>query len=150
MGLSNSSVGKESTCNAGDPSPMPGSGRSAGEGVGYPVQWDSFVAQLVRNSPAKWETLVWFPGEEDLLEKGEATHSSIWPREFQGLYSPWGHKESDTTEPLSLSIKVCSTVLVRFLFHIYENSDTLKHSGQCTSYEYPISMCTYSKNNYNN
>ena len=58
MGFPNSSVGKESTCNAGDPSLMPGSGRSSGEGVGYPLQysWASLVAQLVRNPLAKWET----------------------------------------------------------------------------------------------
>ena len=58
MGFPNSSVGKESTCNAGDPSLMPGSGRSAGEEVGYPLQysWASLVAQLVRNPLAKWET----------------------------------------------------------------------------------------------
>ena len=41
-----SSVGKESTCNAGDPGSIPGLGRSAGEGVGYPLQysWTSLVA----------------------------------------------------------------------------------------------------------
>jgi len=44
-----SSVGKESACNAGDPGSIPGSGRSAGEGIGYPLQysWASLVAQLV-------------------------------------------------------------------------------------------------------
>ena len=46
------------------------------------------------------------PGLEDPLEKGKATHSSIWPGEFPGLYSPWGHKESDTTERLSLHFKL--------------------------------------------
>ena len=47
-----SSVGKESTCNAGDPSLIPGLGRSAGEGIGYPLQhsWASLVAQLVQDS----------------------------------------------------------------------------------------------------
>ena len=47
-----SSVGKESTCNAGDPGLIPESGRSAGEGIGYPLQysWASPVAQLVKNS----------------------------------------------------------------------------------------------------
>ena len=40
------------------------------------------------------------PGLEDPLEKGKATHFSIWPGEFPGLYNPWGHKESDTTERL--------------------------------------------------
>ena len=51
MGFPESSVGKESTCNAGDPSLIPGSGRSAGEGTGYPLQysWASLVAQLVKN-----------------------------------------------------------------------------------------------------
>ena len=45
-----SSVGKESACNAGDPGSIPGSGRSAGEGIGYPLQysWVSLVAQLVK------------------------------------------------------------------------------------------------------
>ena len=39
MGLPDSSVGKESTCNAGDPSSIPGLGRSAGEEIGYPLQY---------------------------------------------------------------------------------------------------------------
>ena len=53
-----SSVGKESTCNTGDPSSIPGSGRSAGEEIGYPLQysWGSLTAQLVKNPPAMWET----------------------------------------------------------------------------------------------
>ena len=73
------SVGKESACNAGDPGSIPGSGRSAGEGKGYPLQysWASLVAQLVKNPPAMRETLVQFLSQEDLLEKGKATHSSI-------------------------------------------------------------------------
>ena len=55
-----SSVGKESACNAGDPGSIPGSGRSAGEGKGYPLQysWASPVAQMVKNLPAMWETWV--------------------------------------------------------------------------------------------
>ena len=72
-------VGKESTCNAGDPSLIPGSGRSPGEGIGYPPQysWASFVAQLVKKLPAMWETWVPSLSWEDPLEKGKATHSSI-------------------------------------------------------------------------
>ena len=48
-----SSAGKESICNAGDPSWVPGSGRSPGEGIGYPLEysWDSLVAQMVKNLP---------------------------------------------------------------------------------------------------
>ena len=47
----------------------------------------------------------WVPslGWEDPLEKGKATHSSILPGEFHGLYSPRGRKGSDTTERLSLT-----------------------------------------------
>ena len=75
-------------------------GRSAGEGIGYPHQysWASLVAQLVKNLPAMWEAWVRSLGQEDPLEKGMATHPSILDGEFHGLYSPWGHKELDTTE----------------------------------------------------
>ena len=59
-GFPDSSVGKESSCNAGDPSSIPGSGRSVGEGIGYPLQysWASLVNQLVKNPPATLETWV--------------------------------------------------------------------------------------------
>ena len=72
-------VGKESTCNAGDPSLIPGLGRSAGEGIGYPLQysWTSLVAQLVKNPSAMRETWVRSLGWDDHLEKGKATHSNI-------------------------------------------------------------------------
>ena len=82
-----SSVGKESTCNAGDPGSIPGSGRSTEEGRGYPLQYfgASLMAPLVKNGPAMWEIWVQSLGWEDPLEKGMATHSSIWPREFHGL-----------------------------------------------------------------
>ena len=55
-----SSAGVESTCNAGDPGFIPGSGRFAGEGIGYPFQysWASLVAQLVKNPPAMQKTWV--------------------------------------------------------------------------------------------
>ena len=58
--FSDSSVGKESACNAGDPGLIPGSGRSAGEGIGYPLQysWASLVAQLIKNMPAMREAWV--------------------------------------------------------------------------------------------
>ena len=50
-----------------------------------------------------WETWARSLGWEDPLEKLKATHSSILAGEFQGLYSPWSRKESDTTERLSRS-----------------------------------------------
>ena len=79
QGFPHSSVGKESTCNAGDPGSIPGLGRSTGEGNDYPLQfsWASLVAQLVKNLPVMWETWVRSLGWEDPLEKGKATHSSI-------------------------------------------------------------------------
>ena len=74
MGFPDSSVGKESICNAGDPSSIPGLGRSPGEEIGYPHQYfcASLVVQLVKNPPAMWETWVWSLGWEDPLEKGKA------------------------------------------------------------------------------
>ena len=103
-GFLHSSVGKESPCNAGDPSLIPGLGRSAGEEIGYPLRysWASLVAQLVKNSPAMQETWVRSLGWEDPLEKGMATHSSIlawripWTEE-PGRLQSMGCKESDTT-----------------------------------------------------
>ena len=59
-------------------------------------------AQLVKNQPAMQETPVRFLGWEDPLEKGKATTPVFWPGQFRGLYSPWGCKELDTTERLSL------------------------------------------------
>ena len=73
-----SSVGKESACNAGDPGSML-SGRSAREEIGYSLQysWASLVAHLVKNPPETWETWLRSLGWEDPLEKEKATHSSI-------------------------------------------------------------------------
>ena len=78
-GFPSSSVGKESTCNTRDPSSIPGSERSAGEGIYYPLQysWAFFVAQLVKHLPAMQKTWLQPLGREDPLEKGTATHSSI-------------------------------------------------------------------------
>ena len=75
MGFHNSSVGKESVCDVGDPSSIPGSGRSPGEGIGYPLQYSqaSPVAHMVKNLPAWVRSQDW----EDPMEEGTATHSSI-------------------------------------------------------------------------
>ena len=91
VGFPGNSAGKESACNAGDPGLIPGWGRSARERISYPLQysWASLVAQLVKSLPAVWETQV---------EKGTGLENSM-----DCMYSPWGHKESDTTERLSLS-----------------------------------------------
>ena len=95
-----SSVGKESACNARDPSPIPGSGRSAGEGISYPLQysWASLVAQLVKNFPAMWET-----GFERSRGEGKG-----YPLQCSGLENAMdcivhGVTELDRTERLLLS-----------------------------------------------
>ena len=84
-----SSVDKESACNAGDPGSISGSGRSTGEGIGYPLQysWSSVVAQLVKNPPAIRESWVWSMGWEDHLEKGKATpgEGKGYPLQYSGL-----------------------------------------------------------------
>ena len=73
----------------------------------------SLVAQMVKNLPVMWETWVRALGQEDPLEKEMATHSSIlawripWIGELVG-YSPWGRKESDMTEWLTLTYYAAS------------------------------------------
>ena len=78
-GFPGNSAGKESTCNARDPGLIPGSRRSSGERIGYPLwySWASLMAQLVKNLPAVQENWVQSLGWEDSLEKGKTTHSSI-------------------------------------------------------------------------
>ena len=90
-GFPDSSFGKESTCNAGDHGSILGSGSSPGGGIGYPLQyfgaWPGFEP-WVRKIPWRRERL---------------PTPVFWPGEFHGVCSPWGCKESDTTEWLSLS-----------------------------------------------
>ena len=70
-------------------------GRSAGEGIGFPLQysWASLVAQLVKNPPVMWETCIWkIPWRKERLPT-----PVFWPGEFHG-------SEFHTTEWLSLSL----------------------------------------------
>ena len=78
QGSPGNSAGKESTCNAGDPSSIPGSERFPGEGTSYPLQyfWASLVAQMVKNLSTMQETWVSSLDGEDPLEKEMATHAS--------------------------------------------------------------------------
>ena len=107
-----SSVGKESTCNAGDPGLIPGSGRSPGEGTGYPLQdsWASLVAQLVKNPPAMQETWVWPVGQEDPLEKGKATHSWILAWRIPWTLQTWVCKESTRLSDFHFSLWCCRSL----------------------------------------
>ena len=100
-----SSVGKESSCNAGDPSSIPGSGRSAGEGIGFPFQysWASLVAHSAgKESACIAGDLGSIPGLGRSPGEGKG-----YPLQYSDLEnsmdSPWGCKESDTTERLSHS-----------------------------------------------
>ena len=98
-----SSDSKDSACNAGDPGSIPGLGRFAGEGIGYPLQysWASLVAQLVKNPPAMRETWVRSLGWEDPFDKGTATHSSIVAWRIPWTVQSPGSQELDTSELLS-------------------------------------------------
>ena len=74
-----------------------------------------------KNPPAMWR-----PGFDPWvgkipLEKGTATTPVFWPGEFHGLYSPWGHKESDMTEQLSLHF-LSKQVNVLWFLNIGEQS----------------------------
>ena len=60
------------------------------------------MAQLLKNPPAIQKTLIQSLGWEDPLEKGKLPTPVFWTEEFHVLYSPWGHKESGTSEYLSL------------------------------------------------
>ena len=64
------------------------------------------VIQLVKNPPAVGETQVQSLGWEDPWRREGLPTPVFWPGEFHGLYSPWGHKESDTTEWRSLSFSL--------------------------------------------
>ena len=77
--MKNEIIGKESACNARDLGSIPGLGRSAGAGIGYPLQhsWAFLVSQLVKKSTAMQDTWVQSLGWEDPLEKGKTMPSSI-------------------------------------------------------------------------
>ena len=79
-------AGKESACNARDPSSIPGSGRFTEEELGYPLQysWASLVAQLIRNLPAFDPWVGKIPWRKERLPT-----LVFWPGDlFHGLYIP--------------------------------------------------------------
>ena len=88
IGFPSGSAGKESSCDAGDVSLIPGSGRLTGEEISYPFQypWASLVAQTVKNLPAMPETSVQSLGWENSLEEGLRTHSSRQPMPGESLW----------------------------------------------------------------
>ena len=105
-GNPDSSDGKESTCNAGDPSLTHWLGRSLGEGIGYPLQYPGafLVTQMIKNLPAMRETWVRSLGWEDPLVEGMATHSSIlaWRTPMdKGVWRATGHGVTESRPWLS-------------------------------------------------
>ena len=79
LGFPGGLADKESACNVGDPDSIPGSGRSPGEGIGYPLQysWASLVVQLVKNLPANAGDLGSIPGLGRSPGEEKAYHSRI-------------------------------------------------------------------------
>ena len=117
-GSPHSSVSKESTCNAGDPGSIPGSGRSHGEGISYPLQysWTSLVAQTVKNLPCN---------EEDHARPNEGGHGNPlqwilaweipWIEEPGGLQS-MGLQRVGIPERVAISFSLGSSQLRKWIW----------------------------------
>ena len=105
-----SSASKESACSVGDPGSIPGSARSPGKGTGYPLQysWASRTAQTVKTHLQLGDLgLIPGSGRSPRGRHGNPLQRSCLEnsqrqRTLAG-YSPWGRKESDTTETLNTS-----------------------------------------------
>ena len=110
MGSSGSSVNKESACNVGDPSLIPGSGRSTAEGTGYALQYSlaSLVAQLVKNLPTVWKTWVQYlasiPGLGRFPGEGKG-----YPLQYSGL--------ENSMDCIAHGVTKSQTRLSKFHFH---------------------------------
>ena len=103
--LSHSSVSKESACNAGDPSLIPGLGRSSGEGIGYPTS--VFLGFPCGSAGKESSCNAGDLGSIHGLERSPGEGKG-YPLQYSGLensigYSPWGLKESDMTQRLLLT-----------------------------------------------
>ena len=109
LAFPHSSVGKESTYSAGDPGSIPGSGRSPGEGTGYPLQYP-WASHGGGSNSKEYACNVGDEGSISGLGKSPGGgHAN--PLQYSCLenpmdrslvgYSPWDHRESDTTEWLS-------------------------------------------------
>ena len=109
----------------------------------------SLVAQVVKNLPTMWETCwVWPLGQEDPLEKGMATHSSILAWEIHGQrilvgYSPRGCKEPDTTEQVTVCID--HQMAVYFLFQSLSTLVYIAHEeGGLSHVPRVLPLCRFS------
>ena len=120
MGFPGSSVGKEFACSAGDPSLIPGSASSPGEGMGYPLQysWAFLVAQMVKNPPAMLETWVQSLSWKDPLEERMAIHSSVlawripmdrvaWRATVHGVTDSWTRMMTERPKHSTQRSNIC-------------------------------------------
>ena len=140
-GFPDSSVDKESACNAANSSSIPGLRKSSGEGIGYPLQgsWSSFVAQLVKNPPANAGDcssipgLGRFPGERNgyLLQYCGLENSDISQiKEFCNTLLVWFQANyMSNLHPIRIMKTPCWKVLVCFMavFQVPEKSKTAYH-----------------------
>ena len=128
MGFPHSSAGERICLQCRRPRFNPESGRSSGEGIGYPLQysWTSLVAQLVKKLPAMWETWVQSLGWEDPLEKGKATHSSIlaWriPWTVHGVAKSWTWLSDFHVHCIASKRNTCANT------HTYRHTHTHTHT----------------------
>ena len=109
------------------------------------------MGQLVKNPPVMWETWGRSLGWEDTLEKGKATHTSILAWRIPWAVQSWGHKETDTTEWLSLSFKIdwFGLLAVQGLSRVFSSTTIQKHQffGAQPLYDPTLtSLCDCRKN----
>ena len=97
-GFPYSSAGEEPSCNAGDPSLIPGMGRSPGEGIGYPLQytWASLVAQMVKNLPALSKTWALSLGWKIPWRRSWQLTPVFLPGEFPWTEEPGGFQSMES------------------------------------------------------
>ena len=92
-------------------------------------------AQLAENLPAMWETWVRFLVVGKILREGERLPTPVfWPGDFHGLYSPWGHRESDMTEPPSLLSPVLWRPFLWLVLLLAFQDDHLGNQGRRGQY----------------
>ena len=144
MGFPDSSVGKDSTCNAGDPNSTSGSGRAPGDRLGYPLQysWIFLVAQLVKTPPAMQETWVRFLGLGRSPGEGKG-----YPLQYSGLENSMDsivHGVANSQTRLSdfhftFSLPCCLLSPCFLISHEFDNL-ILENKGQstykCIHYKY--------------
>ena len=86
------------------------------------------VAQLVKNPPAMQETLVWFLGQEDALEKGKATHSSILARRILLTEEPSRLQSMGSQRNMTEQLSLCFILIIKSHFNIHALLNDLSKS----------------------